>query len=351
MKFPISVCFLVKNEENFIVEAIQSVSNMVEEIVLMDTGSTDSTIRLALQHNAKVFHFEWMDDFAAARNELIKCATMPYVLMMDADERLNSSEKDIESYIIQNAGSAGRVSLVNIINENENGISSIARIFPNNGSYKYKGKIHEQLTNMNSPMKVIDTQIIIKHLGYQSTVIKQRNKVDRNIRLLKSQLFESGNDPYVLFQLGRTYLLADDYRNSEKYLLKAKEYCNSVKKPAYYSSIIYYTALMYLKNRNWKSCLENLVEGIGLYPDFTDLYFMYGSLLIESRDVSNFALIPEVFNTCIELGEADSTKYETVRGVGSFKAYKNLGLFYEIVGDQVKSSTYYQKSAECLETE
>src|SRR5207249_3515175 len=83
-----SLCMIVKNEEQFLVDCLASMRDAVDEIIIVDTGSTDATVELAEAAGAKVFHYPWQDDFAAARNESISHATGKWILWMDADERL-----------------------------------------------------------------------------------------------------------------------------------------------------------------------------------------------------------------------------------------------------------------------
>ena len=84
----LSLCMIVKNEEKFLAGCLESVKNIVDEIIIVDTGSTDKTIEIANSYNAKVYHFEWKNDFSLARNESIKHATGDWILILDADERL-----------------------------------------------------------------------------------------------------------------------------------------------------------------------------------------------------------------------------------------------------------------------
>lgn len=90
-RLPISVCLIVKNEEHYLDACLKSVKDWVNEIIVVDTGSTDKTIEIAKENGAKVSHFEWIGDFAAARNESIKKATNPFILQLDADEEIIES--------------------------------------------------------------------------------------------------------------------------------------------------------------------------------------------------------------------------------------------------------------------
>ena len=89
LKKGISLCMIVKNEERSLSRTLESVKELVDEIIIVDTGSKDSTIDIAKSFNAEIFHFDWIDDFSAARNESLKYANREWVLILDADEILD----------------------------------------------------------------------------------------------------------------------------------------------------------------------------------------------------------------------------------------------------------------------
>ncbi|MBI2523263.1 glycosyltransferase [Candidatus Woesearchaeota archaeon] len=92
---PVSLCMIVKDEEGYIEKCISSVKNIIDEIIIIDTGSNDKTKEIAKNLNAKIYDFEWSDDFSAARNFSISKATKDWILVLDADETI--SNKDLET--------------------------------------------------------------------------------------------------------------------------------------------------------------------------------------------------------------------------------------------------------------
>src|SRR5476651_717597 len=86
--YPISLCMIVRNEERFLSDALTSVQGVVDEICIVDTGSTDDTVAIAESFGAKIKFFAWQDDFASARNEALAMASGAWILVLDADERL-----------------------------------------------------------------------------------------------------------------------------------------------------------------------------------------------------------------------------------------------------------------------
>jgi len=346
VSLPISICILAKDEDELIVECIESVSQFVREIIVLDTGSSDGTIELATRAGASVFQYEWEGDFSKARNHLISLASEPYIFMLDADERFTGGKEELENTIKELTG-VGQVKIVNYISNEEQSETYISRIFKNKQGYYYDGVIHEQLMLNGMTITPQKTRVSINHLGYQKEIVSGKRKLERNIALLKKQLAVQPHNPYVLFQLGRTFYVQGDYTQAVTSFLEANRYIESSSEvPTYYPSLVIQLAYSLMKLKQWDQLKKLFLFGIEKYPEYTDLYFMYGVSIIESKNVSEFSLIPQLFTTCLELGEPDSARYETVLGVGSFKALFNLGLFYEIIGDSAKSFAYYQESAE-----
>ncbi|MBV6716776.1 glycosyltransferase family 2 protein [Paenibacillus chitinolyticus] len=345
MVLPISVCILTQNEEDFISDAISSIKPFVNEIVVLDTGSTDNTVEKARDEGARVVQSSWEDDFSRARNKLIKLAKEKFILMMDADEKYLGTEVELKEYIDTLNDSPGKVNMINDVSENEKTETYITRIFPNFKGYYYQGVIHEQLTNEVSNIKAHQTNIRLLHVGYQKHIIESKNKLNRNISLLLKQLNDAEDDIYTLFQLGRTYYVGKKFTEACVFLEKAYLLSNNGNSPSsILPSILFYYGYSLLKNKDWVILTSLLDTALKSYPDYTDLYFMYGSYIIESANVNLFSKLPEIYNTCLELGEADSNKYETVTGVGTFKALYNLGLYYEITNQKQKAVDCYRLS-------
>src|SRR5205823_5094968 len=90
---PVSLCMIVKNEEENLAACLQSVQGLVKEMIIVDTGSTDRTKEIAASFGAKVYDFTWIDNFAAARNESLRHATGRWIFWLDADERLDETNR------------------------------------------------------------------------------------------------------------------------------------------------------------------------------------------------------------------------------------------------------------------
>lgn len=338
---------IVKDESEFIEKAIVAAKPFVQEIVVVDTGSMDETPVLVENLGAKLFRKKWNDDFSEMRNFSIQMATQPYILVMDADEIMIEGSIDTLQILLkkisENPGSAGTITILSETMTGDISTTALVRIFPNDGHYCYKGKIHEQLTyNGESIRYKVDSQMKVNHLGYTQSQISKKNKYERNLDLLMNELTESSDISYIQFQIGRTYYVMKNYVQAEHFFNKCIEFELENSKRNFLSLALLTQGYCYIHLRKFDVLLDYYQFAIDLFPDYTDLYFMYGVGLIESRNIQAFKEIPNVFKKCVELGEASRIKYETVEGVGSFKAHYNLALFYELTG-QLEVAVYHYK--------
>lgn len=339
---------IVKNEEDMLAQCLSSVADVVNEIVIGDTGSTDNTEGVARQYGIQTIPILWKDCFATARNAVIELATQPYILIMDADERLIESSIDaLQGYVQSGTSSPGKVKVENVKEDGSVVYSQVTRLFPNTPSYRYEGKIHEQLNCNGIQPSSIMTSVSLLHLGYTDSAIAERGKLERNLRLLLEAECQDQSNPYTQYQLGQTYFVGKQYEKAVQHLYNAIQLLpmDEQKTVAYMSnawlSLCY--SLFYLKQYN--DVLKIVMNAIELYPDYTDLYFVYGLTLTSMGHSSALELIPDVFMHCLALGETNSSNYETSKGVGTFKAHFNLGVYWEIVGDISRAKHHYQCAA------
>ncbi|EFU38178.1 glycosyl transferase family 2 [Paenibacillus vortex V453] len=344
MKLPVSLCMIVNNEQKFIKDCLDSVKEFVSEIVIGDTGSTDMTESIAREHGATVFRMDWKNDFGDARNSVLERASMPYIFVMDADERLNQSSSDqLMKFFEYETINPGRVVIKNIVHDNDITFGQATRIFPNLPDYRYNGRIHEQLQYQGNTPKSSQTNIIIDHLGYKDEIMIERQKIQRNLTILTEMEKSSPHDLYVIYQIGKTQFVAKNYPEAVRYLEKVLKSIplNSLTSSTYASSawLTLCYSLYYMKSFSLLN--KYIEEGIEIFSDYTDLYFIYGLSLTSMNHPDAIKMVPSVFNYCLQLGEADSTKYETTMGVGSYKAHYNLGVYWEIIGEIDKAYSHY----------
>ena len=204
----LSQCMIVKNEEKNIEKALDWAKDIAYEQIVVDTGSTDRTVELAEKMGAKVYHFEWINDFAAAKNYAMDQAKGNWIAILDADEymshedagklmaTLRKLQADPENSKMCEAITCTFVNL----DENGNAMSVIShqRVFRNRPHLRFKGKIHENI-KVQDHVNIPDIRIM--HTGYIPAVYAGSNKTDRNVGLLEKELEDDPENPDVMLYL------------------------------------------------------------------------------------------------------------------------------------------------------
>ena len=226
----VSACVITKNEEKNIGKWLQEMSLLADEMIVVDTGSTDSTVNMAKKAGAKVFNFEWINDFSAAKNYAIEKATGDWILFLDADEYFTeATRKNVRplletNYKKDNVGSI-RCRLTNIDVDRKNKIVDAmvqVRIFKNIPQIRYHGKIHENIKNTGKAIGMIfSNDIEIYHTGYSSSIIK--SKSERNLKFLLEKKEIEGDSTSVISGLMDSYMTLGNYEEAYKYAKMAVE--------------------------------------------------------------------------------------------------------------------------------
>lgn len=231
-KVPISVCIIAKNEEKHIEECLRRLLPYGFEIIVTDTGSTDRTKEIAQKYATKVLDFEWIDDFAAARNFCAENASNNWILALDCDEYVNSFDLKLTRILMQKfARYTGVIRMKSLVikdsGEDSFSVDDVTRFY-NKNFYAYFYPIHEQICALNMsqreemlscflmPMEVI-------HHGYALSKEDMDKKQGRNLDLLYKNLEKNPDDVYTLFQIGQSLFIIGNYEESVEYYEKAIE--------------------------------------------------------------------------------------------------------------------------------
>ncbi len=204
----LSVCLITKNEQQFLGQSLESVRAVADQIVVVDTGSTDRTVEIAQSLGAEVHHFKWCDDFSAARNAALEQARGDWILILDADEELPADQHARLLADMRNDKLiAFRLPMINRGKENE-GRAFVPRLFRNAPGVHFRGRIHEQIFPSLLPLAKtwglgtgLGTAQLVHH-GYAPEIVKERNKNERNLALLRQAILEQPEDPNMAMNLG-----------------------------------------------------------------------------------------------------------------------------------------------------
>lgn len=204
----LSLCMIVKNEAAHLTRCLESVRDVVDEMVIVDTGSTDRTVEIAERGGARVIHFAWCNDFAAARNEALSHARGRWILALDADETLAVGTRRRLRALLRD--SPHQAYLLNIrspvkgLRSQTAVINAWPRLFRNRPEIRYEGRVHEQISPSIARIggTVAATDMVIDHLGYHQDFRDQMEKQARNLALLEHELAEHPDDAMMRFHLG-----------------------------------------------------------------------------------------------------------------------------------------------------
>jgi glycosyltransferase involved in cell wall biosynthesis len=207
----VSLCVIARDEEAEIGRCLDSVRDVVDEIVVVDTGSKDRTRELARDRGARVIDFAWIDDFSAARNVSIEAATGDWILVLDCDDELVESARPEVRRTIEGTTAAGfRVRIQNLTPPGEPVAyheARVTRLFRRLDAHRYEHRIHEQIAPSieRAGGRIDPCEIVYRHHGYARREAQGASRALRNLRLLERDRAERPDDPYAAFELGCTF--------------------------------------------------------------------------------------------------------------------------------------------------
>jgi len=213
----LSVCMIVKNESETIGRCLESIKSVASQIVVVDTGSADTTPEIATRMGADVIRSDWRDDFSYSRNISLSSATGEWILWLDADDVVPSSSLPLINEL--KAKAPDRVFSFVVKNEKPGNTGSEfmqARMFPNRPDIRFERRIHEQMmpSALRLGMRLEKTTAVIEHHGYGDPE-KVKEKSGRNVRLLLVEWNEKKPDAVMAVEIADSYFTLGDFGNAE----------------------------------------------------------------------------------------------------------------------------------------
>ena len=330
----ISLCMIVKDEEEFLAQCLQSVKDVVDEIVLVDTGSSDATLDIAHSFKAKIFRHEWKEDFSNARNVSLKYATCEWILFLDADEVLDKNSAKKMSEVLQRTKYFGFFFC--IYNVKKNGFVSgrhyTVRLFHNQEGVHFVGKIHEQIFPMG---KLAYSGMSIYHFGYDLEPETIKRKKERNARILKQVLAIRREDPVVRYHLANTHLLLGEYEQAIEHATKGMELTEVLKEENYlYLATLQVLTSAYCQMGEWDKAETWCLEALGIRDDFIDALHTLARIYMIKNDCRKALLTYHRFLEKKRLIDCEPERGFFFRCLNSWgreaEVYNDLGgIFYE----------------------
>ncbi len=336
----LSLALITKNEARCLGRCLRSVQPIVQEIVVTDTGSTDDTVPIACEFNARVSRFEWTNDFSAARNFCLEQTTGDWVLVLDADEYASEAlAREIPEFI-RSRKAVGKLRIVSEFRRDNQTLTSqtfVSRLFPRGA--RFEGRIHEQLV---FPLPAEKLQGELWHDGYL-----QPNKSERNLKLLEAELQRSPNNAYYLFQLALEYTSLKESIKAFQTLQKAFSLL-TMREPFAPNVVVDYLYAV-IERKEFETGLAVLSKTQSFLDDFPDFHLVSGLFymnLVRSNTAKYVSCLPKIeqsFLRCLTLGETD--RYKSVKGAGSFLAHYNLGTLYHVFENAAAARRCFEAAA------
>ena len=324
----LSACVITKNEEENIGTWLASMKKIADEMIVVDTGSTDRTVEMAKEAGARVFHHAWQNDFAAAKNCALEKAKGDWILFLDADEyfspqtiakvrplllEVEKSTKPIVGVICR---------LVNIDKDQGNRFTGAIfqlRIFRNSPDLRYEGKIHEHVVDAHRAEHemFVTPELVIFHTGYSQHIV--RKKLERNLEFLRQKEEAEGESVDDALHYMDCYYGLGDFAKAVEYAQKAiaSKIVYMGREGAEYWGLV--RALLAQK-RPKEELVPVLQEAMEKYPDLAEFPMEFGLLAWEERD---YLLAEKMFRRGMACREKAPT---SLRADNSLQMFPFVGL-------------------------
>jgi len=279
---------IVKNEQDYIADCIASVKHLIDEIVVVDTGSTDATIEQGRAAGARIFHYSWQQNFAQARNYALEQATGDWILVLDADERLEYVDGNkFDDLLFHSTVEGYFIEIESYIGHGEEKIfDQVVRLFKNKTNYRFTGAIHEQVVgsikanNQGGGLGHTDFKII--HRGYLNNRIQEKNKHVRNIEVIQQALILDPYDPFLRYSLGIEYIQQEKITQANEQLTIALQ--NITGGEGYFQSVVVNLASGLLQTGQLQQAEELIDQALMVLEGDSDLMLLKGMVALHKKD-------------------------------------------------------------------
>ncbi|MHB8177312.1 MAG: tetratricopeptide repeat-containing glycosyltransferase family 2 protein [Vulcanimicrobiaceae bacterium] len=343
----LSLCMIVKNEERFLEQCLRSAVDVVDEICIVDTGSTDGTLAIAQRFGARIEQREWRNDFAWARNQALEMATKRWILVLDADEELLP-----QSYptlrALKSTPAYRHGVWMRVLNKASDFVGSgemthaLIRIFPAAPEIRYKGAIHEFATVNDDPngLQACLSEVTIRHYGYVNEVVQSKDKGQRNLAIVQSAVERDPADPFNWFNLGSTLFLVGRMQEAADALEHAVE-VNAGKPRGFMPNCLSVLAQIYTDHLGDPQRAIELLELCLTYsPSYANAHFGLGKAYLSMK---NYEAARKNFECAIADAPHNRVQFIVDDEVSVWKAHSEIGSTYVAQGDDERALEWFEK--------
>ena len=342
----LSLCMIVKNEERFLERCLRSAFDVVDEICIADTGSTDGTVAIAESFGARVRIIEWRNDFSWARNKSLEMATKRWILVLDADEELLPESKPALN-ALKTMNAYQTAVWLRCFNRSDDykgtGAMSHAliRIFPNRPEIRYRGLIHEypSIGDRDTGLDAVLSPVAIDHHGYMKEIVEGRNKGQRNLEIVKAATEKEPQDPFHWFNLGSTAFLLGDAETARMALEKMVDIAGDRPRGFIPNGLALLSEIYCDKVKDPKRAQEVAEHALRLSPHYANAHFQLGKALIGQR---RFAEGRAAFQSAIDDAAYAEKQFVVDDEVYVWKAHSEIGSSYVMEGDDTNALAWFE---------
>lgn len=327
---------IVRDEERFLSEALESVLGVVDELCIVDTGSQDKTLEIARAAGARIREIPWENDFSRARNAALEMATRRWMLVLDADERLAPKCRDtLVALGSQPAHLTGLwVRCYNFAHDFKGTgamSNALVRVFPNHERIRYRNRIHEiiALDGSAEGVPALRSDLAIIHLGYTSDVLQQRSKGERNLAMAEAVLRDEPDVAFNWYNYATSAMLLQKYDIAISALEKMRELNEQGLRErgdgrvqGFVPNGLNLLSNLYLTRGDATRAEELAREILRFAPTLSDAHYQLGKALAAQR---RFRESRDAFAAAIENGK-DAGRHPLVDNeVPLWKAHSEIG--------------------------
>lgn len=354
----ISACLIVRDEEKLLPGCLDSIRDWVDEIIVVDTGSNDKSVSIALSYGAKVFNQQWEGNFSKHRNFSIEKATSDWIFIIDADERLCAEDVSrLKELVNSDHYSIISINVYNVYGKDERMTTFLpsVRLFKRDLNLRYEGIVHNRI-NFPSDAAIVRANVKLKHLGFDLSPEQMRKKFERSHALLEKQLQKNPNDAIALFNLAQLLRGAakDNPDLFSDEIIKLASRAVALTNPN--ELLTRNIHLMCLDQLAWahfyqgdlKLALNFAQKAIGYKKDYLDPLLLLGHIYSKSQE---FDKAKEAYLNYIKIqGQYDPTSEKDnlilVNPDSRATAFNGLGIISEIKGEIKEARRNYLKVKE-----
>lgn len=348
----LTVCLITKNEERFLADCLASVKGIADEIIVVDTGSTDRTVEIAREFSTRVINHQWQDDFALARNVAIEAATGDWLLWIDADERLNHAENimsliahphsNLGGYILERHDiSREKVSGKTIVNP-----IGIVRLFRRHPCIRYEGAIHERPGEsiLSAGFYLEKTsKISLTHLVSSLSDEVLIKKQERYLLLLNRELSKTPDDPWFLYYRGKTrWFLLDFIGALEDFskIGKTNKAYDFLLASSYSMS-----AMLLAEMERFDLALESIQKSFQIVPKQSLAHYVQAEIFYRMQEYEKALSEYSLVSSSMMNEDSSDPLHGDMYITAERKTYK-IGCCYLALGDLKEAYEYFRSSTE-----